>query len=81
MVGRLLLDFLHFFSKVFDPRITLVTLRAQDDASPPGTSEIALLLTVDPAGAPVPALSPLGWGFLVAGLGLLARRRLREPRS
>jgi VCBS repeat-containing protein len=64
-----------------DEGATLVTLRAQDDASPPGTSEIALLLTVDPAGAPVPALSPLGWVFLVAGLGLLARRRLREPRS
>jgi choice-of-anchor B domain-containing protein len=60
-----------------DEGATLITLRAQDSASPPATSEIQLLLAVAPAGAPLPALSPLGYALLVAGLGLLARRRFR----
>ncbi|MFP6630912.1 MAG: Ig-like domain-containing protein, partial [Myxococcota bacterium] len=62
-----------------DEGVVVVTLRAQDSASPPATVEVSLLLAVAPAVAPLPALSPLGYGVLVIGLGLLARRRLRGP--
>ncbi|MFP6622714.1 MAG: Ig-like domain-containing protein, partial [Myxococcota bacterium] len=64
-----------------DEGVVVVTLRAQDDASPPAVVEVSVLLAVAPAVAPLPALSPLGYGVLVIGLGLLARRRLRGPHS
>ena len=57
---------------------TLVTLVAQDDASPPGTVEVPLLLEVLPAAVEVPAFSPLGYGLLVGAIGLLTLRRLRR---
>ena len=33
-IGRLLLDFLHFFGKVFDPRVSLVSVRAKGEFPP-----------------------------------------------
>lgn len=60
-----------------DEGSTAVTLRAQDSGSPQATSDVNLVLEVLPAASKIPALSPLGYAVLVAGVGWLARRRLR----
>ena len=61
-----------------DEGSTAVTLRAQDDASPPATTDVATTLQVSPAAPAVPAFSPLAYGTLVACMGFLAHRRLRR---
>ena len=50
--------------------------RANDGNSSSDPATVGI--TVVPAASKVPALSPLGYAVLVAGMGLLARRRLRR---
>jgi len=61
-----------------DEGTTVITLSAQDNASPPGTVELQLSLTVLPATPAVPAIPPLGYVLLAAGMALLGIRQSRN---
>ena len=57
---------------------TPVTLRAQDDASPPATTDVSLILEVSSAAAAVPTIGPIAYAALIAGVGRMAHHRLRR---